>query len=197
MNRQRGFTLLEMIIAVVIFAVISMITFTGLSQMIKIGDQVGASNERLSQIQFALAYFHKDWLQVTKRNIRDDFGDSKNHIELEENRISWTRGGWNNLLGAQRSELQRVEYVVQDQQLVRRAWTTLDRAVDSKPIETRLLANVKDLKVEFMVSANDSVTAWPNPLTTQGGQPRALRIALDIDGMGQIHRIFEVPNGVI
>ena len=112
--RTSGFTLLEMVVAVAIFAIMAAIAYTGLNHTIKIGSQVSESNQRLSELQFALSYFSRDWLQVSSRKVRNQYGDEESNIVLEENSISFTHGGWPNLLQRKRSNLQRVQYLVVD-----------------------------------------------------------------------------------
>jgi len=43
--RNRGFTLLEMVVAVAIFAIMAAIAYTGLNHTIRVGNQVGESNQ--------------------------------------------------------------------------------------------------------------------------------------------------------
>jgi len=193
-----GFTLLEMLIAVVIFAVVSGIAFTGLSQVIKIGDQVGESNERLAEIQFAMAYISKDWLQVNSRSIRDEYGDTKENILLADNRISWTRNGWSNLLQTPRSELQRVEYEFRENSLIRRHWQMLDRAIETEPLESVLISDLQNFKVFFLASEDTRINTWPDTtLVNQAGAPKALQVEFEFENLGTIYRILEIPAGVI
>ena len=72
--QYHGFTLIEMVIAVAIFAVMMVIAFPGLTHIAKVGDQVGQSNRRLSELQFALTYLNRDWMQVSSRKILDQYG---------------------------------------------------------------------------------------------------------------------------
>ena len=125
--RIKGFTLLEMVVAVAIFAVMAGIAYGGLNQTIKTANQVSESNQRLSELQFAMSYFSRDWLQVSSRKIRNQYGDEESNIVLADNRVSFTRSGWSNLLALKRSSLQRVQYLLIENNLVRRHWLSLDQ----------------------------------------------------------------------
>ncbi|MFT5548622.1 MAG: general secretion pathway protein J [Candidatus Azotimanducaceae bacterium] len=204
MGRQKrhqylGFTLIEMVIAVAIFAVMMVIAFPGLTHIAKVGDQVGQSNRRLSELQFALTYLSRDWMQVSSRKILDQYGDEKPHIIIKDNSISFTHSGWSNLLQQKRSELQRVQYLVKENQLIRQYWTSLDQMIAEEPIATVLIDDIESFSVHFIDSSEQAIERWP--LGEQDEQrvnkPIALRVDIDVKNFGQVHRIIEIPDGVL
>ncbi|MFT5226119.1 MAG: general secretion pathway protein J [Polaribacter sp.] len=204
LNRQnkvhyQGFTLIEMVIAVAIFAVMMVIAFPGLTHIAKVGDQVGQSNRRLSELQFALTYLNRDWMQVSSRKILDQYGDEKPHIVIENNGISFTHSGWSNLLQHKRSELQRVQYRVKANQLIRQYWISLDQTTAEEPISTVLIDNVESFAVYFIDGSEQTIERWPLDEQDQqrAGKPIALRVEIDVKQFGQVHRIMEIPEGVL
>jgi general secretion pathway protein J len=195
--RNRGFTLLEMVVAVAIFAIMAAIAYTGLNHTIKVGNQVNESNLRLSELQFALSYFSRDWLQVSSRKVRNQYGDEENNIILADNSVSFTRSGWANLLQRKRSNLQRVQYLLVDNKLVRRHWLSLDQGIGEEPLESVLLNNVNALEVEFVDASEKAIDAWPGDLVRDERQPIALKIGVDINQLGKTWRYLEIPNGAL
>ena len=195
--RSSGFTLLEMIVAVAIFAVMAAIAYTGLNQTIKVGNQVSESNLRLSELQFALSYFSRDWLQVSSRKVRNQYGDEENNIIIADNSVSFTRGGWTNILQRKRSNLQRVQYLLVDNKLVRRHWLSLDQGIGEEPLESVLLHNVNALEVHFVDASEKAIDTWPDDLVRDERQPIALKIGVDISRLGKTWRYLEIPNGVL
>ena len=196
-GRSRGFTLFEMLIAVSIFAIIGVVAFGGLGQMTRTGQAVGDANNRLSDLQFAVVYFTRDWTQVSARKIRDQYGDEASNIVLNDGIITFTRSGWSNLLGHKRSTLQRVQYLVIDNQLLRRHWRSLDQEVGELPLESVLLDDVESLEVEFINSLEKPIRIWPVESSLDAGNPIALAFRLDLTDIGEITRILEVPSGVL
>jgi general secretion pathway protein J len=197
-TRNHGFTLFEMVIAVSIFALMGVVAFTGLSQMTHTGEAVADANKRLSDLQFAVVYFSRDWAQVSPRKIRDQYGDEASNIEIEDGSISFTRGGWSNQFDPTRSTLQRVQYLVVDNQLVRRHWASLDQAPGTQPFQSVLLDNVEQMEVEFFNSSEEPVRTWPEETASgEASNPLVLVFRLDLKDMGQITRILEVPGGVL
>jgi len=196
-NRQKGFTLLEMVIAVSIFALMGIIAFTALGQMTRTGQVVGEANNRLSDLQFAVVYFKRDWTQVSSRKIRDQYGDEQSNIILNDGIITFTRSGWSNLLGHKRSTLQRVQYLVIDNQLVRRHWRSLDQGIGELPLQSVLLGDVESMEVEFLDALEKPIRIWPVDTSLAAGNPIALAFRLDLSDIGEITRILELPSGVL
>ena len=193
----RGFTLFEMVIAVSIFALMGVVAFGGLGQMTRTGQAVADANDRLADMQFAVAYFNRDWTQVSQRKIRNQYGDEENNIVISEAAITFTRSGWSNLLGHKRSTLQRVQYLQVDDQLVRRHWRSLDQGIGEKPLQTVLLGNVKAVEIEFVDALGQPIRSWPLESGSSTGAPIVLMLRLDLPGIGEITRLLEIPDGVI
>ena len=196
-RRSRGFTLFEMLIAVSIFAIIGVVAFGGLGQMTRTGQAVAEANDRLANLQFAVVYFTRDWTQVSRRKIRDQYGDEASNIILDDGIITFTRSGWSNLLGHKRSTLQRVQYLVIDNQLVRRHWRSLDHGIGELPLEAVLLDEVESLEVEFLDALEKPIRTWPVETSLEAGNPIALAFRLDLSDIGEVTRILELPSGAL
>lgn len=196
-RRGRGFTLFEMLIAVSIFAIIGVVAFGGLGQMTRTGQAVADANNRLSDLQFAVVYFSRDWTQVSPRKIRNQYGDEESNILIEDGIITFTRSGWSNLLGQKRSTLQRVQYLVIENQLIRRHWRSLDQGIAELPLQAVLLDDVESLEVEFLDGLEKPIRVWPADSELDGGKPIALVFRLDLTDIGEITRILELPDGAL
>ena len=197
MRKSAGFTLFEMVIAVSIFALMGVIAFGGLGQMTRTGQAVADANDRLADLQFAVVYFNRDWTQVSPRRIRNQYGDEEANIVIENDAITFTRSGWSNLLGQPRSTLQRVQYLVVDNQLVRRHWRSLDQGIAEQPIQVVLLDNVESMEIGFQNALKKLVRVWPPEPGYSDGDPILLAVKLELPDMGEILRLLEVPSGVI
>ena len=197
MKRNQGFTLFEMVIAISIFALIGVIAFGGIGQMTRTGQAVTSANSRLSDIQFAVVYFNRDWMQVSPRKIRNQYGDEEENILIEDDVITFTRSGWSNLLGHKRSTLQRVQYLVVDNKLLRRHWFSIDQGIGEEPIERVLLDNIESMEVVFQNSAGQAIRDWPSESSQSTGAPIILAINFELKDIGDITRLLEVPKGVL
>lgn len=195
--KQAGFTLFEMVVAVGVFAVMGAIAYPGLTQMAKTGQAVSESNLRISELQFAVAYFNRDWLQVSPRKIRNRYGDEESNILIENNSITFTRGGRSNLLQQKRSSLQRVTYSLVGKNLTRQHWLSLDQGVGEEAFSTVLLKNVEGFEIGFIDSSEKIIETWPASQGIASQKPIALSFSIELDSFGLINRILEVPEGVL
>jgi general secretion pathway protein J len=205
---QRGFTLLELLVAIGVFAVMSVMAYGGLKTVLNSRQQTDAQSQRLAAVQLTFMRLERDVEQMTARRIRDEYGDQKAPLLAGSDGaavVEFTHAGWSNPTNATRSHLQRSGYALKDNQLLRAYWLVLDRAQDSKPIQTVLLDKVKSMEWRFMDSTGTWQTQWP-PLTTTAtptptapGQtpsqlPRAVEVTLELDDLGRLTRLFSVPG---
>ena len=77
---HHGFTLLELLVAVAVFAILSAMAYGGLSNVIDNSRQTEASMERLQQVQLAMLKLSRDFTQLVQRKIRDEYGNTRGYI---------------------------------------------------------------------------------------------------------------------
>jgi general secretion pathway protein J len=199
--RAHGFTLLEMLVALAIFAVLGAIAYTGLNAVLRTRASVDQAAGRLAALQTTLNRMQRDIEQAVLRPIRDAYGDSRPALlggGTYELPLELTRGGWSNPLQRRRATLQRVAYRVQNNQLIRMSWPVLDRAPDTKPYESRLLTQVDSLRIRFLGSDHQWHTYWPilgTDGTPQNALPNAVEVTLNLHDWGQITRVFALGAG--
>ena len=196
-SNTHGFTLFEMVVAVGIFMVMGAIAYPGLSQLAKTGQAVGESNQRISELQFAVSYLTRDWTQVSDRKILNRYGDEESNIMIEDNSITFTRGGRSNLLQQKRSRLQRVRYRLVEKKLTREHWLSLDQGIEEDPFATVLLNNVETFEVYFIDGSEKRIETWPTTQAVGTGNPVALGFSITLDKFGQINRILEITDGAL
>lgn len=199
-RRSAGFTLLELLIALAIFAIMSVIAYGGLRSVLEARDRAAASADRLAELQLAFTIIGRDLEQAVDRPIRDEFGDPESALEGTEESLELTRGGWRNPAGLQRSELQRVAYSLEGEELLRRTWQVLDRTQGSEPRSTALLSDVEELSLRYLDADREWRTFWPTGPAAVAGVEAALPIGIEIsvttERWGQVTRLFRVVPGV-
>ena len=77
MRRASGFTLLELIVAIGIFAFVASVAYGGLSAAGKTRARLEAHDERMRQLQYAIRRIANDAYQLQPRGIRDVIGDGQ------------------------------------------------------------------------------------------------------------------------
>lgn len=200
-SQERGFTLLELIVAISIFGVISVMAYSALQQIGLTASRFEQRSEQLADLQRAFFVISKDFQQLADREIRDQFGDPQPaFITEQQGRVEFTRSGWRNPLSQPRSVLQRVSYRLEDEVLYRDYWRVLDRAQDSEPLGSAILTQVEALELElFDPESREWQSTWPpyNPDPNQpvASLPVAVKVSITIKGIGEVWRIYSVAQG--
>jgi general secretion pathway protein J len=197
---QRGFTLIEVMVALAVFGVLSLLAYMSLSQTLANADMLTERMDRLQSIQRTMSYLSAELLQAVPRPIRGEYGDEQipalQSSFAGDFALQLTHGGWPNFAGVPRSTMQRTAYRIEDGELIRYHWNVLDRTVNNTPIATVMLEEVDSLTFRFLQPNGEWINQWP-PISAQGAQsvtnlPRAVDIVLSLVGEGEIHRVVEV-----
>jgi general secretion pathway protein J len=135
--RQQGFTLLELLVSLSIFALIGAMAYGGLTQVLKQQQATEVQSQQLADLQKSYRIMQRDLEQLINRGIRNEYGDSIDALVGGSgyDGVEFSRAGHANPAGFLRSDLQRIAYVPDQDTLIRRTWRVLDRAQDSLPDE--------------------------------------------------------------
>ena len=195
---QNGFTLMEILVALFIFAIVGMISAQLLSRTLDAYEVLEDRGDRLAQIHRAMFVVQRDMLQYQDRAVRTASGDSFPALMIgDEGSLEMTRGGWRNPLQRPRSDLQRVAYRLQGDDLVRAYWPVLDRLGGEEPLTQTILKDVGDLEFFVIDEQGDEHKTWP-PAPLPSGNPAKLSgliLRLSMSPIGIVERVWEVPNG--
>ena len=195
--RMRGFTLIEILIALAIFAMVSAISFSGIMVMVDNRQQVQRFAERLEAVQTAFTLLERDLQQAVGRPIRDPFGDPRDALLSNDiGDLEFTRAGRSNPLGLRRSELERVAYRIEDDELVRLSWGVLDQQPEPPRQDRTLLEGATDIALRFMDEDTEWRESWPPPGAQPGTAqlPRAVEIVVELEGLDTITRVVALPQ---
>ena len=207
-----GFTLIEVLIAMAITALVSVLSYQTLSTAITGIESARDSSERLHEINRAFTVVSRDVRQITNRPVVDEFGQLASAVSggpLARDPLRVTRSGWHNSTGAPRSTLQRVAYRVEEGQLIRLTYPVLDRTTAIEPTETVLLDGVDNLELRFLPSINelevdrDQVIdrrLWQENWLAEVGftnltisPPAAIEMRITLSDWGELERLYVMP----
>jgi general secretion pathway protein J len=205
----RGFTLVELLVALFITAIVFAMGYSALSQALTSRKQVDEQATRLSDVQQAIRVIEQDFELLQPRPVRDLQGSAYlPPLTLNQNAaggsgsssassgsaltvaaqqglalLSLTRGSWANPAGLPRSELQRVSYALREGKLLRQYQPELDTTGAASFEERELLDQVESLSLRYMDASFAWYTLWPTPLVQRlplNEQLRARPIAIEI-----------------
>jgi len=198
--RARGFTLVEVLVAMAIFAIVSVLAYGGYNQAWRHSERAHEQMARLKELQTAIRVMTQDFEQLSPRPVRDVLGQSLQPALTADARsdgiVTLTRAGWSNPAGMPRSTLQRVQYVLDDGKLLRHHWTVLDSTLSNQPVQRELIGRVKQVKLRFLDRGGTWSEQWP-PLAAQPqgadrSRPLGVEVVIELEDYGTITRLIEV-----
>lgn len=205
MIRQRGFTLLEVLIAITITAVIGLGVWQVMNGVITARDRVNDVAEEFNGLQKAFLLMERDIGQVVNRPARDVYGDFEPALtnQGEEFDLKLTRQGWRNPLGTRRSNMQRAAYEYTGSELRRRYWVSVDQGQEDNSRDQLLLEDVTAFEIRFLDSERNWVDQWPTDEAMANLSPGArpdiplplgIEITLEHERFGELVRVFALPD---
>jgi len=189
---RAGFTLVEVLVSLAIFALLAAAGSAVLSQAIDNRFAVKAAADRTADLQRMRGLLRADIGQATPRRSRGPTGRPTPQPMVAasapgEPVLILTRAGWMNPGERPRPSLQRVEYRVADGRLERRVSSYLDGGRPGPP--QVLYRGVRDLTVSFLRDGSEAPAYLPTP---ERPLPDAVRVRATLEGYGIVDQLFLV-----
>ncbi len=194
-QKEAGFTLIEMLVSLFIFSLISAGTMAAMGSSLNMRDRVNAGMEELSQIQAARAIMRSDFERLSLRKRRDILGSFEPYVITTDSDalISFTRLGRENPGGLEpRGDAERVEYHFRDNALIRESWPTANPNVSSMPRETVLLDGLSNVRVEFLAADLIPITRIAIAPESRESLSGVIRFIIEDEKQGETQHIFEL-----
>jgi len=187
--KLQGFTLLELLIAIAVFAIMSVMTYSGLRILLDAKAQTANRSAQLEALQMTLYLLNEDLAQIAPRSIRDNYGivESAFRSNSKDGEVlTLTRSVPQWSAYPTGSQLQRISYRLEKGSLYRQVWTALDRTQQSQ-YQRRKLLDTSNVQLRFFDGQWQPYwLADTNSLQT----PKALEISLTAGDLGTVTRLF-------
>lgn len=203
--RQRGFTLMEVLIAVSITSIIGIGVWQVVNNIIRAREGVDELARQFEDVQRLMLMLERDLGQVVNRPVRNIYGDFEPAFSTREDGFALvlTRQGWRNPLGLRRSGLQRVAWEYTGEEIRRHYWVALDKGQEeTDPRDQLLLSGVKDFSIRFYTANRGWTDQWPSEevmASMMPGQlpsaplPRGVEVTIEHERYGELTRLFTLP----
>lgn len=177
MNRQSGFTLLELVIAMAIFALLGLASWGLFDGVVRAQQGTTAHEREFRRLQRAVAVIERDVLQVTEQR-----------VVLQPMGLQLQRSHWRNPLDQPRSERQTLTYRLENGVLWR------ESQGEGTPLmqRQRLLDDVRDVSWRLF----DRQTGWRSEGSSgrDAKAPMAVELQVSAGRFEAIRRVLLLPG---
>jgi general secretion pathway protein J len=202
-TQPAGFTLIELMVAIVVFVILAGMGYLGLAHLIEQREIASTGMDRTNQLRATAHRVTEDLFTARPRPVDDPFsGPPQPGLRVDPTgspRLMLTRGGWMNPLSRPRSTQQRVAYLLEGDELVRLTWMVLDPAADTEPVRQVLLAGVLRFEVRLLTGDASWQDRWPSGrnggTTLASTMPRAAEVLLELEDWGEVRWLVEMVGG--
>lgn len=199
---QRGFTLLEVLVATVILAIMGLMAYRSVGEARVTVEAASGHMTRLREVQRAMQLIVSDFRALAPRPVRETIGDGyRAALQRDPNAVTLvelSRAGWPNGAGTPRGTVQRVSYRLEEDRLIREHWNVTDPTLATPPVKRELLKQVRRIEIRYMNAGREWVAEWP-PLNAAGNlgfrmRPLAVEFTVELADYGELKRLVEVAG---
>ncbi|UUM30520.1 type II secretion system minor pseudopilin GspJ [Vibrio japonicus] len=198
---QCGFTLIEVLVAIAIFASLSVGAYQVLNQVQRSNELSLERNERLKTLQRALVFLNNDFRQMALRKTRTNGEDPSPKLiqwqdyllDSDAKGVMFARLGWHNPEQQfPRGEVTKVGYRLRDNQLERVWWRYPDTPAGQQALVMPLIDKVESFNLSFYDGKE-----WQSNWEKNNALPQAITVELELKDYGKIERIYLIAGSSI
>lgn len=159
--KNKGFTLIEILIAIAVFAIIAGLTSSTLSQILQIKDNSKEQIAKINNLQLVISLLSKDIKQIHERPVRGNQMHLFPSFIGQADYLEFTRGGNVNPQALEnRSTLVRIAYLCKENNLIRRVWSVLDAPDRDIYKDTIMLNSLKKCEFAYVGMHQNIMPNW-------------------------------------
>ena len=194
-QHKKAFTLIEVVVAVAIFAVISSIIFPALIQFLDARERILEKNAQISELQRLFLFLERDLRYVSNRVGKDLYGDlNKSSMTIGDDSLLEMTALYPDFRALGTSIPRRVVWTLEDKELVRKQYPVMDPDGDTKAVTRILLSNVRG--VEIVVSAiEDGRSSESKRWVEEERLPDYIDIKIELENSLVYQRQLTMPSG--
>lgn len=196
-RRTSGFSLIELLVALVIFSTMAAIAYAGLSAVTRSHAALDARERALSALGRTLTVIERDLRGIAPRPVRDGNGATLPAMGGQVDLLELSAYGRGRTAGGDLGLIERVAYQRDGEGLHRLRWRVLDRTASTVPDRRVLIPDVEALRLRFMDANRRWHPQWPVPGDgAVESMPVAVEITLVTTSLGEVRRLVELPFGL-
>lgn len=187
MLKKNGFTLIELMIAIMVFAIISLISYRIIISLLTTKEVVNKYQSKWGEVSQVINKINNSIKNAIPLTIRDEYGIikpailGKNKLEDKyDSQLEITISGsiGDDIYGS--NPPQRIGFRFIDNKLYLVSWPVLNRVITTTPRFDILLNNVKVFKIEYYYPNREWKDFWPLDINSYNTLPIGLRITIEL-----------------
>jgi len=199
-SQASGFTLVEVLIVVGIFAIISAVSYSALSQYIRVSEKLELKQQQMQNLQRAFSLMERDFRYMVSRSVRDEYGNNEPAFLSEyANGLPGETVRFTTVLQdyelPEFGRLQRVAWRIDDSSLFRDNWKSLDRTEDDPVRSFTALTGVSAFEIVYFSWSDSSGIEITDFETGDEQIPFAIKVSIEMESGDQYYRLFDIANG--
>ncbi len=196
-----GYTLIEVMIALMVFAIITTISASVMYHVFDIRSRVAQQAKQLEELQLVMTRLQHDATQLIARSVRTPDMQEVAAFVGTYQYMEFTRGGVVNPKAiAKRSELKRVAYLCTKGMLVRRSWEALDTPERNHYEDQPLLQNLATCSFAYVSKYQQIMPQWQATVSQNREAmeviPSGIQVTLNLPGWGKMTFLLVIPEGL-
>ncbi len=193
MRKSAGFTLLEILVALFIFTIVSMLLMGGLHTVMTAAQRVEVSAEEIANLQMAFLRLSRDIEVTLNRPITNEHGKVEWSLQGDTIHFDVTHAGVGMAADYEPvSTIERTRYAFHDGQLTRATYPVLDRIPKKEPQEEALLTGLKAVRFDYIDAKGQLQQKWPVPGKNPKQVPRGVKITVTYSMRGSVSQTYVI-----
>ena len=184
-----GYTLIEVIVAVTVFAFLAAGAYIALDGLSRAAMEHRDRATEFGTLQTALARLDGDLRQIATRPVRGPDGQHEPALAGGRTNLIATRAGWPNPAGQRRGTLQRFSWQFSRGELQRVSWPVTDRVAGSQALRETLLGDLRQLEFRYRDREGRWRDEWPASTEELARLPQAIEVTLESEHFGRLRRL--------
>lgn len=194
-----GFTLIEVIVALSVFAALSIIGYKGINSLIQTKQRITVEDSKWQELILFFDRFELDIKQCVKRPIRTNNDQlqaawlaAPSFAGKDGAQLVFSRFGDPDQLGFL-MDTRRVGYRLHEGSIELLIWPSLDAAPSAKPERFKVLTHVAQVTFAYLAADGQWLNAWPDVTQTiaqKSFAPSAVQLTIKLETGEVVSRVF-------